>query len=160
MSGTNSQRVGEIFTTAGLAFNTLGELTKQLESSGQNATKWTDQEINMLQTAVLKFTNDLQVISDTIKSRTVCQIKGALQKKAFDEAGIIIQPQQVVAQSPITNTNTNTHQITSTTTMQNSDVTLNALNASAESEVDVEGMATSESSALEFDSVPPPADNV
>jgi hypothetical protein len=44
--------------------------------------------------------------------------------------------------------------------MQNSDVTLNALNASAESEVDVEGMATSESSALEFDSVPPPADNV
>jgi hypothetical protein len=67
----------------------------------------------MLQTAVLKFTNDLQVISDTIKSRTVCQIKGALQKKAFDEAGIIIQPQQVVAQSPITNTNTNTQWVES-----------------------------------------------
>ena len=43
MSGSNSQRVGEIFKTAGQAFNTLGQLTSQLESSGQNASKWTDQ---------------------------------------------------------------------------------------------------------------------
>ena len=43
MSGNNSQRVAEIFTSAGLAFNTLGQLTAQLESSGQSATKWTDQ---------------------------------------------------------------------------------------------------------------------
>ena len=43
MSASNSQRVGEIFKTAGTAFNTLGHLTSQLESSGQNASKWTDQ---------------------------------------------------------------------------------------------------------------------
>ena len=43
MSGSNTQRVGEIFKTAGQAFNTLGQLTSQLESSGPNATKWTDQ---------------------------------------------------------------------------------------------------------------------
>ena len=49
----------------------------------------------MLSKAVSNFANDLQVISDAIKSRTVTQIKGTLQKKAFDEAGIVIQQQQV-----------------------------------------------------------------
>lgn len=93
MSGSNSQRVGEIFKTAGQAFNTLGNLTAQLESSGPNASKWTDQEINMLAQAVQTFANDLLMISDTIKGRAVTQIKGALQKKAFDEAGIAIQQQ-------------------------------------------------------------------
>ena len=43
MNGSNTQRVGEIFKTAGQAFTTLGQLTSQLESSGQNTTKWTDQ---------------------------------------------------------------------------------------------------------------------
>ena len=44
MSGNHSQRVAEIFTTAGQAFANLGQLTAQLESSGQNTSaKWTDQ---------------------------------------------------------------------------------------------------------------------
>ena len=47
----------------------------------------------MLARAVQNFANDLQDVSDAIKSRTVTQIKGALQKKAFDEAGIVIQSQ-------------------------------------------------------------------
>merc|ERR1712029_686011 len=88
MSGSNTQRVGEIFKTAGQAFNTLGQLTSQLESSGPNATKWTDQEVNLLARAVQNFANDLELISDTIRSRTVSQIKGALQKKAYEAAGI------------------------------------------------------------------------
>ena len=83
MSANNSQRVAEIFTSAGEAFQTLGSLTAQLESSGQNA-KWTDQvsynfwmhnliyfenfildfqDISMLASAVEKFAFDLQVIS-------------------------------------------------------------------------------------------------
>ena len=44
------------------------------------------------------FANNLQLISDTIKQRSVSQIRGALQKKAFDQAGIIVhtQPQPIV----------------------------------------------------------------
>ena len=133
MSTSNSQRVGEIFKTAGTAFNTLGHLTSQLESSGQNASKWTDQEINMLARAVQTFANDLQQISDAIKGRTVTQIKGTLQKKAFDEAGIVIQTQSQ-ALTLQNNTQVKHHP----------DVTLNALNA----EVDVEG-------SLDFDSAAP-----
>ena len=34
---------------------------------------------------------DLNAIAETIKQRTVQQIKAALQKKAFDDAGIAIQ---------------------------------------------------------------------
>ena len=48
--------------------------------------------------AVQNFANDLELISDTIRSRTVSQIKGALQKKAYEAAGIEVQsqPQQIV----------------------------------------------------------------
>merc|ERR1719510_768066 len=89
----------------------------------------------MLARAVQNFANDLQAVSDAIKSRTVTQIKGALQKKAFDEAGIVIQSQVVSpppqpaapSQNSIVQNNT---QINSTTTKQNTEVTLNALNAS------------------------------
>ena len=89
----------------------------------------------MLARAVQTFANDLHQISDAIKGRTVTQIKGTLQKKAFDEAGIVIQQQvQAVPQAVQNNTQVKHH----------SEVTLNALNA----EVDVEG-------SLDFDSTPP-----
>ena len=54
----------------------------------------------MLARAVQTFANDLHQISDAIKGRTVTQIKGALQKKAFDEAGIVIQHQVQVSSKP------------------------------------------------------------
>jgi hypothetical protein len=40
---------------------------------------------------MLSFFKDLNAIAETIKQRTVQQIKAALQKKAFDDAGIAIQ---------------------------------------------------------------------
>jgi hypothetical protein len=52
----------------------------------------------MLARAVQTFANDLHQISDAIKGRTVTQIKGTLQKKAFDEAGIVIQQQVQVSE--------------------------------------------------------------
>ena len=46
---SSSNKVGEIFTSAGEAFNKLGELTMQLQgnqgSSGASAAKWTDEEV-------------------------------------------------------------------------------------------------------------------
>merc|ERR1719336_1279650 len=70
-----------------------------------------------------------QVISETIKERTVLQIKTALQKKAYEEAGI--QAQNSVSNNKI---------MQGQSGASSAEVTLNALNAS-ESEVDVESLA-------------------
>merc|ERR1712032_801411 len=129
----SSNKVGEIFTSAGEAFNRLGELTMQLQgnqgSSGASAAKWTDEEVEMLHRAVRNFSQDLQVISETIKERTVLQIKTALQKKAYEEAGIQVQ-----------NSVSNNKIMQGQSGASSAEVTLNALNAS-ESEVDVESLA-------------------
>ena len=145
----NASRVGEIFTSAGAALNLLGELTMQLESAGPSApgsgTKWTDQEINMLQNAVANFANDLNLISETIKSRTVQQIKNTLQRKAYDDANLAMpshkpqgpQLQQLLQAKEVSRI---VEQQTSTSGLSSSsaDVTLNMLNA--EADVDVEGL--------------------
>nr|ACO10384.1 potential DNA-binding protein C17orf49 [Caligus rogercresseyi]ACO10465.1 potential DNA-binding protein C17orf49 [Caligus rogercresseyi]ACO10557.1 potential DNA-binding protein C17orf49 [Caligus rogercresseyi] len=124
----NSNKVGEIFTSAGSAFLALGDLTKQLSSSQSNsssgAAKWTEEEVDMLQKAVSTFSNDLEKISRSIKERTVLQIKGALKKKAYEEAGL--SPSRAIA--------------------SDANVTLNMLNAQ-DNEVDVEGL----DSRLDFD---------
>ena len=50
---SNSNKVAEIFTSAGDAFARLGELTMQLQgnqgSSGASAAKWTDEEVNLIE---------------------------------------------------------------------------------------------------------------
>ena len=58
---------------------------------------WTNEEVDMLQQAVRTFAEDLNVISETIKQRTVAQISNALKKKAFEDNGItanLLQNQQ------------------------------------------------------------------
>jgi len=89
---SNSQKVGEIFSAAGDAFKKLGELTAGLSGpqgkEGGSGAKWTAEEVEMLHSAVSTFSSSLQAISETIKGRTVQQIKVALQKKAYEEAGI------------------------------------------------------------------------
>ena len=84
---SNSNKVAEIFTSAGDAFARLGDLTMQLQGGGGagggggGGVKWTDEEVDMLHNAVRTFAEDLQTISETIKQRTVLQIKTALKKK-------------------------------------------------------------------------------
>ncbi|XP_053676873.1 chromatin complexes subunit BAP18 [Anopheles nili] len=86
----SATKVGEIFTAAGAAFNSLGELTMQLHPSSDSPTgsKWTDEEIDMLRSAVTRFSEDLNKISQRIKGRTVSQIRHTLKKKAFEDAGL------------------------------------------------------------------------
>jgi len=131
---TSASKVGEIFSSAGQAFEKLGELTMQLQAAQQNtggpSAKWTKEEVEMMHEAVRTFSEQLNTLSSTIKQRTVQQIRGALQKKAFDEAGISVQS--------INNSNQST-KIMQNQTGSNSEVTLNALNA-GENEVDVEGL--------------------
>ncbi|XP_018336515.1 chromatin complexes subunit BAP18 isoform X2 [Agrilus planipennis] len=108
------------------------------------AGKWTDEEIEMLRTVVKTFADGLNEISEHIKLRTVSQIRTALKKKAFEDAGLPVRQINTVS----------TNQPTQTTIQQSQqllkqEVTLNMLNA-AESEVDVEGLH--EEVKLEFDS--------
>lgn len=137
----SASKVGEIFTAAGNAFNKLGELTMQLHPTADSpAGKWTDEEIEMLRHAVLKFGEELSQICEHIKGKTVSQIKSTLKKKVFEDAGLQVRQQ---IQATPTSINQQSQQ-----SMMSREVTLNMLNAT-ESEVDVEGL--NEDVKLEFD---------
>ena len=94
---SNSNKVAEIFTSAGDAFARLGDLTMQLQGGGGagggggGGVKWTDEEVDMLHTAVRTFAEDLNTISETIKQRTVQQIKTALKKKVTFQCRMNVQ---------------------------------------------------------------------
>ena len=51
----------------------------------------------MLHRSVTNFANDLSDISERIKGRTVGQIKTALKKKAFEDAGMPLSAQNVLS---------------------------------------------------------------
>nr|CAI5838305.1 unnamed protein product [Callosobruchus analis] len=154
---SSASKVGEIFTAAGQAFNRLGDLTMQLHPNAESPTgKWTDEEIEMLRQVVKQFSDGLNQISDHIKRRTVSQIRTALKKKAFEDAGLPIRQIATVAQPQQTQTAQQQQQQQQSQQQQQaqqqmikSEVTLNMLNAAAESEVDVEGLH--EEVKLEFD---------
>ncbi|EDW29140.1 GL19553 [Drosophila persimilis] len=83
----SATKVGEIFTAAGQAFSRLGDLTMQLHPNAESPSgKWTDEEIDMLHSSIMRFSDDLSKISLSIKNRTVSQIRQALKKKAFEDA--------------------------------------------------------------------------
>ncbi|XP_076453939.1 BPTF-associated chromatin complex component 1-like isoform X2 [Babylonia areolata] len=148
----SASKVGEIFTAAGQAFSKLGELTMQLHPTTEQSTsggKWTDQEIDMLRASVKKFGEDLNRLSEIIKSRTVSQIRSQLKRKAYEDAGLPLP----AATTPKASAKTIT--ITAEARMKKqkgSEVTLSALNA-PEGDVDIEGLGESSATKkLDFDS--------
>ncbi|KAK2147418.1 hypothetical protein LSH36_554g00000 [Paralvinella palmiformis] len=85
---TSASKVGEIFAAAGTAFSRLGELTMQLhpiEEPSQSSGKWSATEVEMLKNAVTKFSEDLNRISDIVKSRSMSQMKGAVETESLRE---------------------------------------------------------------------------
>ncbi|XP_014477998.1 PREDICTED: chromatin complexes subunit BAP18 [Dinoponera quadriceps] len=151
----SASKVGEIFTAAGAAFSKLGELTMQLHPvTDSPAGKWTDEEIEMLRHSVKTFSEDLNKISDHIKSRTVSQIRTTLKKKAFEEAGVPIRQQMIpptAQQSLAQQQQLSKQQSVNQALMgKSADVTLNMLNAS-ETEVDVEELHDDCQVKLEFE---------
>ncbi|EDS42959.1 conserved hypothetical protein [Culex quinquefasciatus] len=54
----------------------------------------------MLRSAVTRFSEDLNKVSQRIKGRTVSQIRQTLKKKAFEDAGIQIKQQPPQQQQP------------------------------------------------------------
>ncbi|XP_029669765.1 chromatin complexes subunit BAP18 isoform X1 [Formica exsecta] len=150
--------VGEIFTAAGVAFNKLGELTMQLHPTSDSlAGKWTEEDIEMLRHSVRAFSEELNRISEHIKSRTVSQIRTTLKKKAFEEAGISVRQQQILPQQAQQSTLVQQQVVKQQSTSGNqsligksAEVTLNMLNA-PETEVDVEGLPEECQVKLEFE---------
>lgn len=126
---SSAAKVGEIFSAAGTAFSRLGELTLTLQPTNDTPTpnsKWTDDDIEMLQSAVKKFTDDLAVICDQIKQRTVSQIHTTLKRKSYENRAI----------NPAVLTRTPMSSPMSTNILSakcnSADVTLNMLNAPQE----------------------------
>ncbi|KAH9512681.1 Chromatin complexes subunit bap18 [Bulinus truncatus] len=164
---SSSSKVGEIFTAAGAAFTKLGDLTMQLhpssdQSAGGIGGKWTEQEIEMLRGAVKRFGEDLNKISEVIKSRTISQIRTQLKRKAYEDAGLQ-PPSSATPAKTSSTTKVVTKQAIATVSAQaaaepqakkqkTSEVTLSALNA-PEGDVDIEGLGDSSShKKLDFDS--------
>lgn len=82
---TQAGKVAEIFTVAGEAFTKLGTLAMSLQPSSdrpQEASKWGEEEIEMLRNAVKQFGTDVEKISNKIKTKSTSQIKAALKQKA------------------------------------------------------------------------------
>ncbi|GFO22904.1 chromatin complexes subunit bap18-like [Plakobranchus ocellatus] len=160
---SSSAKVGEIFTAAGSAFTKLGELTMQLhptsdQSAGGIGGKWTDQEVEMLRAAVKKFGEDLNKISDVIKSRTISQIRTQLKRKAYEDAGLqpppVTTPIKVTAKSVTKQPVAAAHVAAEPQAkkQKTAEVTLSALNA-PEGDVDIEGLGESGAhKKLDFDS--------
>lgn len=144
----SASKVGEIFTAAGAAFSKLGELTMQLHpvtEPSPSSGKWTEDEIDMMKSAVKRFGDDMTKISENIKNRTISQIKSTLKRKAYEDAGLPIK--KPLPSKPMIDGQGIA--ISMPQLPKKSDVTLNMLNAT-EAEVDVETLG--EVKICDFDS--------
>nr|XP_022336756.1 chromatin complexes subunit BAP18-like isoform X1 [Crassostrea virginica] len=160
---SSASKVGEIFTAAGAAFTKLGDLTLQLHPTSEQSPssgKWTPHEVDMLKNAVKRFGDDLDNISEIIKTRTISQIKTQMKRKAYEDAGLpqptepspkkqAVRAEKTPQVTVATATASTPVESQSKKQPQN-DVTLSALNA-PESDVDIEGDSSS-SKRLDFDS--------
>ncbi|XP_066920092.1 uncharacterized protein [Clytia hemisphaerica] len=79
-------KVAEIFTTAGESFTKLGNLAMSLQpgaEKGSTDSKWGDEEIDMLHSAVKQFGSEVEKISTKVRSKASAQQKLVLRQKAL-----------------------------------------------------------------------------
>lgn len=149
-----SQIVAEIFTEVGIAFNRIGEFAMMMnpELDSPFKDKITETEIQMIAAAVSKFSEDIEKMCQRIKDRTLLQIRNSMKRHAYEEAGLPLRKQQIiatpktaVAQERVRNTTA----VMPQSSAKSADITLNMLNAT-EQEVDVEGLSAADK--LDYDS--------
>ncbi|XP_065200585.1 chromatin complexes subunit BAP18-like isoform X1 [Planococcus citri] len=100
-----ANKVGEIFSAAGIAFSKLGELTLQLHPTADTPSggKWTTTEIELLQQAVRRFSDDLNKISEDLQRRGLIQNMNSMKKKAEDDGNLIASQNQKLVTSESVN---------------------------------------------------------
>lgn len=176
----SATKVGEIFAAAGEAFSRLGELIMQLHPLNEpspNSGKWSDEELQTLRSAVKRFGEDMNKISDMVKTRTVSQIRAAIRRKNYEQLDKQSSAQKRTKSSPPVSTPPSSSTATETTAgtgatapsslassasdepplkRQKQDMSLNMLNSvgnPADSLVDIEGLEESQAPVkkLEFD---------
>ncbi|KAG5675785.1 hypothetical protein PVAND_005659 [Polypedilum vanderplanki] len=90
-------KVSEIFTSAGKAFNTLGDLILQVQSPDkEGSSKWNQEEVDTLRNSLTKFNEDLNKLSSHIKNKQKTQIRQTLKNKQIQQAGLKIEQQPQV----------------------------------------------------------------
>ncbi|RWS14373.1 chromatin complexes subunit BAP18-like protein [Dinothrombium tinctorium] len=105
---SSSANVGDIFLAAGMAFTKLGELTMHLQGKQENNStgqKWDETDVEMLRSAVKKFGEDLNKISENIKRKTVTQLKSGIKRKAYEEANVPLSPTRKPVVSTVISSN-------------------------------------------------------
>eukprot|EP00116_Pleurobrachia_bachei_P001911 sb/3462173/ len=84
-SKPSPELVAEIYATAGKSFSKLAELTARLhklpdsEVGGKN--RWTHDELKTLRDALQRFGDDVEKISEQLKSRTVAQVRDMIKSE-------------------------------------------------------------------------------
>lgn len=143
-----SHIVSEIFADVGTSFTLLGELEMMLNP--EYAARKNVSEANQLalRAAIAKFGEDVDKICQRIKDRTLLQIRNSMKRHAYEEAGLPLRKQQIIAAPKATISQEKVRSasnvsVLSQPTAKSADITLNMLNAT-EQEVDVEGLATSD----------------
>ena len=66
--------------------------------------KWDEDDIEQLRGAIKRFGEDLNKLTETIKSKSNGQIKAGIKRKMFDEAGVPSSSNGNVAKKPATST--------------------------------------------------------
>lgn len=73
-TGLTSEKVAEVFLTAGHAFQKLGDLALKLRtpiSENIDETKWENKTVDRLKEALTKFAHELDIISESVQNRTM-----------------------------------------------------------------------------------------
>ncbi|KAF8788141.1 chromatin complexes subunit BAP18-like [Argiope bruennichi] len=144
MSNPNADKVGEIFLAGGAAFHKMSELIMSLHAGDTTPAsgKWSLQEIQMLQTSVRTFNNELKRIHKSIKENS-----SQVESRVKDTVGII--GLKKTSTGTVKNMSDDKMRISTGISQSppKSHLTLNMLNA-VEAEVDVEGL----SNKLDYDS--------
>jgi hypothetical protein len=81
---SNTNKVAEIFMHAGTAFSKLGEMVMELQKDdtlSSSSGKWTEEEIQLLKESVHRFGQDIEKISQMVRTRTAKQIKEAIKRR-------------------------------------------------------------------------------
>ncbi|GFU05102.1 chromatin complexes subunit BAP18 [Nephila pilipes] len=80
-----------------MSFTLMGELEMMLNPEYTSRNNISETDVLALRAAITKFGEDINAICKIIKKRTILQIKGSMKRLAYEEAGLPLRKQQIIA---------------------------------------------------------------